>query len=192
MKKTFLLVFALLFSGVGFAQKGQQTIGLQLGGIISATIIDGYDYNRPVPSPLAGIFYDWNFSRRMGVSTAVHFRNNYAKQYCIICLPEDDDDVWISTSYLEMPVNFALNLDSKETAKWKTYFLLGYTFSRTLTDKEGYNFELDNHYLNAGFEVRHTFNEKYNLALSPDFRALILETLDAGYFGFNLKVGRNL
>ncbi|KAA9345969.1 hypothetical protein [Adhaeribacter soli] len=214
MKKIILGLCFCISSLAGFSQKGQQVLGVQFGGMVPTTgMFNEYRPYRPQVSPVAGIAYDVNFTRRVGISVAGLYRYSPEQMGSYSSRIFDDGLGYIHNpyflkdfSYLEAPVNLALNLDWKETTAFKTYFVLGYTYSRLIhynvTDSKGknipdlipkhYGLQRDFHYLNAGVEIRHNFKEKYVLAFGPQVRFLINEYSDVGYLGFNLKVGRVL
>jgi hypothetical protein len=214
MKKIIIGVCLSISSLAGFGQKGQQAVSLQLGGMVPTTgMFNEYRPYKPEVSPVAGIAYDVNFTRRLGISVAGLYRYSPEQMGRYSRTTFDDGLIYIDYayfledfSYLEAPVNLALNLDWKETTAFKTYFVLGYTYSRLIhfnvTDSKGkeipelkpkdFGFQRDFQYLNAGLEIRHNFKEKYVLAFGPNVRFLINEYSDVGYLGFNLKVGRVL
>ncbi|WP_191906886.1 outer membrane beta-barrel protein [Adhaeribacter soli] len=213
MKKAMLLLALVLTSGFGFAQKGQQTVGL-LMGVNRLTYFEFYDnefrdgpFTESEFSPLAGVYYDYNISNRLGINLATRFLVSKTEYDCSECRFIDAPAFPLKSitklSYLEIPVNLALNLNKKETASWKSYVLFGYTHSRLIQAKRtdlstGKEEKLDisadfrtNHYLNAGYEVRHTIKDKYELAFNPYFQFDFLGAPTRNFLGLQVKIGKS-
>lgn len=212
MKKLLLFLSLILLSQVGFAQKGQQAIGFKIGGMVPTKDLYNQQNNlTPRILPTAGVYYDWNFSQQLGISTGIFYRKetlkiNTGSDICI-CLPGNSwnySRLESHYSYLELPVNLALNLNTNENTAWKSYFLVGYTYSRLILIKAklagktiypepaDYGIKKNYNYLNAGFEIRYNLNDKYTLGFGPNARFLLSESQDVGYFGFSFKIGRIL
>jgi hypothetical protein len=214
MKKAFGLICSLFFSFTCFAQKGQQSIGLSTG--LNNTL--NLDYAREFGtyqtfqesffSPFAGIYYDHDLTSRLGISLSVRYLAANAEYNCEECRFIDAPDfplrAKIRSSYLEVPVNLTINLNKRELPAWRSYFVLGYTYSRLLqvkrTDLSNGNEEflmlyadqLNQQYLNVGYEVRRKIKENYIMALSPYFRYQFSGNPERHNVGLQLKFGRSL
>ena len=203
MKKFLILLLLFSLYKTSFAQKGQQTFGLLVGSEFTTPgQSDLFMEREPIFSYTGGVYYDLNFSRRFGFNIAPSQRVSEQKIYdfCVFC---SDFFTEYSVHRIELPVNFTLNLDSKETAKWKSYFSIGYTYSYLflVRDKTSGDFmnlneqfwiDRNDHYVQAGLEVRHNFSENYTLAINPVTRFQIDQEVGNLAFGLNFKVGRIL
>ena len=205
MKKLIWLISLILLSKLGFAQKGQHAIGLQLGVNMASEDI-GRKFNEfgPAYSYFGGLYYDWNFSRQFGISFSPSQRvqkyNGYSS--CFVCL--ESTEVTYAYYFLDLPVNVTLNLSNKETASWKTYLVAGYTFNRllwaTMREKDTgkvtpqeLRWQLRNISLvNFGFEIRHNLNDNFTLAISPNARIQVSEEVGSPFVGLSFKFGHIL
>ena len=125
MKITIFLLSGLFLSGIGFAQKGQHTLGLQAGTVMNAKyFLDGVKESKPVFTPITGIYYSWNFSRRLGLSSSALYRRKTMVYEGFYYIPEDENKNTFkkTLSFLEVPLNLTVNLDQKANSAWKTLF----------------------------------------------------------------------
>jgi len=203
MKRLLVLYYFLGISVGCFAQKGQQTFGLLVGSEFTTPGQSDFSMERElIFSYTGGVYYDLNFSRRFGFNIAPSQRVSEQQigSFCMFC---SDFFTTYSVHKLELPVNFTLNLDSKETAKWKTYFSIGYTYSYLflVRDKESGDFlnlneqfwiDRNDHFVQVGLEVRHNFNENYSLVFNPVTRIGVNQEVSSPAFGLNFKIGRIL
>jgi len=208
MKKIILLFLGLWFYQNGWAQKGQKVIGFNLGSVFPAGgKFDQFNQELPDLANISGVFFDWNFSRQAGISVAANyqFSTQIRKDLCFICLENPDYRYYYAD--LQVPVNVALNLARKQIAAWKTYFLIGYTFSyqaatwrKNLETNGGLEFlaadpywlNNSSHFINVGLDIRHTFGTNFSLGISPFARVLLSNETGLPYFGLNLKAGKVL
>ena len=207
MKKLFWLVYYFALNATVFAQKGQHALGITLSSSIATQGLGNSEtgeFQVPI-SPSGGVYYDWNFSRKIGLNMGANFRieTQRVTGFCFNCFGSGQFKYIYQT--VEFPVNLAINLNGKETADVKMYFLAGYTYSYLLSfvgkDLQ-YDVEYDymeqfgvlrnNHFLNLAFEGRHNIKDKYTVGFSPFARILLSQPLEGGtsYVGLALKFGR--
>jgi hypothetical protein len=206
MNKILVLFFSLGISFGCLAQKGQQTFGL-LGSSEVTSVFTGPFYEpEPAFSFSGGVFYDLNIGRRFGFNIAPSQRTSEQEvmwNWCIDCIWGLPSFNQYAIHTLEVPVNLTLDLSTREVAKWKTYFAMGYTFTYLymIRDKETgdlvnvsdfFWINRNKHYLNVGLEVRHTFLENYILTLNPVARLGVTYEVENPALGLNLKIGRIL
>ncbi|MBK0404768.1 outer membrane beta-barrel protein [Adhaeribacter sp. BT258] len=184
MKKAILLILGVFSAEFAFSQKGEQTLGIQFGA--SALKVKQVGINNKYESkvfPLGGIYYDYAFSKRLGISTGLQVRTFEEKQvYRFFDYSPFHGKNKLQYTHLDIPINLMVNLSFLETQAWKPYLLVGYNYSRLIYRKTtnfhsgaiskgftDFNSVWQGHYLHAGLEVRHALSEKFMLAINPGF-----------------------
>ena len=215
MKKLSCILFLLFsFNHFTYDKKKKKSLGIVTGLNNSLNLDYQKDFgDDPLLkdsffSPLAGFYYTNDLTNRLGVNLEVRYLAKKVTYNCQECRFIDAPNFplrgKVRSSYFEVPVNLTINLNKNEAPSYRSYFILGYTYSRLLqikrTDLSNGNTDLiepladqlNHHYINTGYELRHKLNENYIVAFNPYFRFHLKGNPDRHNVGFQLKFGRVL
>src|SRR5690606_32900573 len=158
-------------------------------------------------SPAAGVFYEYRFSRLLGVNVAAQYHKIYMDGMWYGGSGNNPDGPFVKfrQNYLEIPVNIKLNLNTPEAKGWHTDVLLGGTYSYFLhtiirnanTGEKLAKFKRMRgqpalFYGNLGFELRSKPGTKYWIGFNPGLRVGLSDYAYDSFVYLQLRLGRNL
>jgi len=183
--KNYLLVTVLLLAFPGI---DAQTLGLKLSPNLTKTI-----YNTTYGTRLwGGAYYDRPISGNLGFSSGLMFTQLWGVDhdrdyYCWEpgARPACPSLSEIRFDVVEIPVDLTLDFAYKSTSRWKFFLTGGYSLGQPIGRKfidhyRGedtpnqiyYKFGLTErlHFFRMGFEIRHSFSDKINMAIGGQYR----------------------